>query len=167
MISAESISTVPSSHTSVGALTTGLMRLNWSKVLNTDSGSCSNGISSSRSAIATRRTYGESSMPIRRILGSLRVRPGAGTQRYRVATAGGAQSRRAAGSMRAASHEAVDDGPRRRRALARARAEIDPALVEAVQHAHARRRIRHALRAEQGLPIAARNGLRDDVAAQR
>ena len=56
MISAESISTVPSSHTSVGALTTGLMRLNWSKVLNTDSGSCSNGMPSRRSAIAVRRT---------------------------------------------------------------------------------------------------------------
>ena len=56
MISPDSISTVPSSHTSVGALTTGLMRLNCSYVLNTDSGSCSNGRSSSRSAIAVRRT---------------------------------------------------------------------------------------------------------------
>ena len=56
MIRPESISTVPSSQTSVGALTTGLMRANASKVLNTEIDACSNGTSSSRSVIATRRT---------------------------------------------------------------------------------------------------------------
>ncbi|MNY20873.1 hypothetical protein D3C86_1543860 [compost metagenome] len=64
MISEESISTMPSSQTSEGALTTGLIARNCSKVLNTDTDSCRNGMSSNASEMAARRTYGESSIPI-------------------------------------------------------------------------------------------------------
>src|SRR5258706_7791386 len=60
----ESISTVPSSHTSEGALTTGLIRRNCSKVLKTEIDRCSNGRPSNWSDTATRRTYGESSIPM-------------------------------------------------------------------------------------------------------
>jgi len=56
MMSVDSTSTVPSSATSVGAFTTGLMARNASNVRKTESDSCSNGISSSCNAIATRRT---------------------------------------------------------------------------------------------------------------
>ncbi len=62
-MSVESISTVPSSQTSVGAFTTGLMPRNCSKVLNTETDRCSKGTPSSRSEMAARRTKGESSMP--------------------------------------------------------------------------------------------------------
>src|SRR5216684_5866811 len=63
-MSVESISTVPSSHTSEGALTTGLIRRNCSKVLKTEIDRCSNGRPSNWSDTATRRTYGESSIPM-------------------------------------------------------------------------------------------------------
>src|SRR6478736_4856087 len=68
MINDESISTVPSSSTAEGAFTTGLMAWNCAKVLNTDTGSCVNSTPSWCSVIATRRTKGESSMPISRIV---------------------------------------------------------------------------------------------------
>jgi len=60
----ESISTSPSSHTSVGALTTGLIAWNSGKVRKTETDRCSNGRPSSCNDTATRRTYGESSIPI-------------------------------------------------------------------------------------------------------
>src|SRR5450755_121763 len=63
-ISVESIRTSPSSQTKVGALTTGLMAANASKARKTEIGRCSNGRPSSLSEMATRHTYGESSMPI-------------------------------------------------------------------------------------------------------
>jgi hypothetical protein len=55
-MSVESISTSPSSHTSVGALTTGLISRNCAKVRKTDSDRCSKGSPRSCSEIATRRT---------------------------------------------------------------------------------------------------------------
>src|SRR6266853_2773420 len=63
-MSVESISTVPSSHTSDGAFTTGLIWRNCSKVLKTEIDRCSNGKPSNWSDTATRRTYGESSIPM-------------------------------------------------------------------------------------------------------
>ena len=60
----ESISAVPSLATSVGALSSGLSFENWSICLKSEIGRCRNGVLATISAIATRRTYGESSIPI-------------------------------------------------------------------------------------------------------
>jgi len=51
--------TSPSAQTNVGALTTGLMAWNFSKVLNTDTAPCVNGTPSTSIEIAVRRTQGE------------------------------------------------------------------------------------------------------------
>ena len=55
-MSVESMSTVPSSHTSVGAFTTGLMPRNWSKLRKTERDRCSKGRPISFREMATRRT---------------------------------------------------------------------------------------------------------------
>src|SRR5882757_2379955 len=63
-MSVESIKTVPSSHIDDGALTTGLRSWNCSNVRNTDRERCSNGNPRNCNDTATRRTYGESSIPM-------------------------------------------------------------------------------------------------------
>src|ERR1700722_11694199 len=60
----ESISVTPSSVRRVGAFRSGLNFENWSMWLKREIGRCINGVLAMISAMATRRTYGESSIPI-------------------------------------------------------------------------------------------------------
>src|SRR5467141_4226098 len=72
--------------------------------------------------------------------------------------------------LRVLAHELPDDCREAHLALEQGRAatlELDPTLVESVQHLDARNRIAHSLGAKDRAPVLARNGLRANRAMQR